>query len=389
MTSVRPITPAEHLAFISEWPKGTVSFLQTPGWAAVKNEWRGESLGWFDASGALVGAGLVLYRKVPKLNRYLAYLPEGPTLDWTGPGLDQHLAALAAYLKGQRAFAIRMGPPVVTRRWHAPTLKTALADPALIQLDDVPADESDADALAVVDTLTGLGWRPLSASGGFAAGQPQFNFWIPLIDAAGAVLDDDALLAGMNQQWRRNIRKADKEGVEVRTGRRDDLVDFHRIYVETAQRDHFTPRPLAYFERMWDALTAESPDRLQLYLAQHQGDLVAATTMVQVGKHAWYSYGASTTAKREVRGSNAVQWQMMRDARDAGAAVYDMRGITDTVAADDPHAGLLQFKVGTGGQAVEYVGEWDMPLKRATYAAFMAWMRRRGTARGGSGDDAQ
>lgn len=389
MTSVRPITPAEHLAFISEWPKGTVSFLQTPGWAAVKNEWRGESLGWFDASGALVGAGLVLYRKVPKLNRYLAYLPEGPALDWTGPGLDQHLAALAAYLKGQRAFAIRMGPPVVTRRWNAPTLKTALADPALIQLDDVPADESDADALAVVDTLTGLGWRPLSASGGFAAGQPKFNFWIPLVDAAGAVLDDDALLAGMNQQWRRNIRKADKEGVEVRTGRRDDLVDFHRIYVETAQRDHFTPRPLSYFERMWDALTAESPERLRLYLAQHQGDLVAATTMVQVGKHAWYSYGASTTAKREVRGSNAVQWQMMRDARDAGAAVYDMRGITDTVAADDPHAGLLQFKVGTGGQAVEYVGEWDLPLKRATYAAFMAWMRRRGTARGGSGDDAQ
>lgn len=389
MTSVRPITPAEHLAFISEWPKGTVSFLQTPGWAAVKNEWRGESLGWFDANGALVGAGLVLYRKVPKLNRYLAYLPEGPALDWTGPGLDQHLAALGAYLKDQRAFAIRMGPPVVTRRWNAPTLKTALADPALIQLDDVPADESDADALAVVDTLTGLGWRPLSASGGFAAGQPKFNFWIPLVDAAGAVLDDDALLAGMNQQWRRNIRKADKEGVEVRTGRRDDLVDFHRIYVETAQRDHFTPRPLAYFERMWDALTAESPERLRLYLAQHQGDLVAATTMVQVGKHAWYSYGASTTAKREVRGSNAVQWQMMRDARDAGAAVYDMRGITDTVAADDPHAGLLQFKVGTGGQAVEYVGEWDLPLKRATYAAFMAWMRRRGTARGGSGDDAQ
>jgi lipid II:glycine glycyltransferase (peptidoglycan interpeptide bridge formation enzyme) len=377
------------LAFIADWPKGTVSFLQTPGWAAVKNEWRGESLGWFDANGALVGAGLVLYRKVPKLNRFLAYLPEGPALDWTSPGLDQHLAALAAYLKGQRAFAIRMGPPIVTRRWHAPTLKTALADPALIQLDDVPADESDADALAIVDTLAGLGWRPLSASGGFAAGQPKFNFWIPLIDAAGAVLDDDALLAGMNQQWRRNIRKADKEGVEVRMGRCDDLVDFHRIYVETAQRDHFTPRPLAYFERMWDALTAESPERLRLYLAHHQGDLVAATTMVQVGKHAWYSYGASTTAKREVRGSNAVQWQMMRDARDAGAVVYDMRGITDTVSADDPHAGLLQFKVGTGGQAVEYVGEWDLPLKRATYAAFMAWMRRRGTARGGSGDDAQ
>ena len=104
--------------------------------------------------------------------------------------------------------------------------------------------------------------------------------------------------------------------------------------------------------------------------------------MVQVGEHAWYSYGASTTAKRDVRGSNAIQWQMMRDARDAGAVVYDMRGITDTVSADDPHAGLLRFKVGTGGQAVEYLGEWDLPLKRGLYAAFMTWMKRRSAGGG-------
>ncbi|HJR89912.1 MAG TPA: peptidoglycan bridge formation glycyltransferase FemA/FemB family protein, partial [Aeromicrobium sp.] len=258
-----------------------------------------------------------------------------------------------------------------------PTLKSAIADPALARLDDVPADESDTGSLAVADALAGLGWRHLSVEGGFAAGQPQYNFWVPLTDSAGAKLDDEALLAGMNQQWRRNIRKADKEGVEVRLGSQDDLADFHRIYVETAERDRFTPRPLAYFQHMWDALTTEAPERLRLYLAHHDGDLVAATTLVQVGTHAWYSYGASTTKKREVRGSNAVQWQMMRDARDAGATVYDMRGITDTVDSDDPHAGLLRFKVGTGGQAVEYLGEWDLPLKRALYRAFMVWMKRR------------
>jgi vancomycin resistance protein VanK len=54
-----------------------------------------------------------------------------------------------------------------------------------------------------------------------------------------------------------------------------------------------------------------------------------------------------------------------------------MRGITDTVSADDPHAGLLQFKVGTGGHAVEYLGEWDLPLKPVLYRLFMTWMKRR------------
>src|SRR6185436_9863661 len=104
---------------------------------------------------------------------------------------------------------------------------------------------------------------------------------------------------------------------------------------------------------------------------------VAATTLVRVGAHAWYSYGASSTAKREVRGSNAVQWQMIRDALAVGAEVYDLRGITDTIAADDPHVGLIQFKVGTGGNAVEYVGEWDLPLNRLLYKTFEIYLRRR------------
>jgi lipid II:glycine glycyltransferase (peptidoglycan interpeptide bridge formation enzyme) len=124
-------------------------------------------------------------------------------------------------------------------------------------------------------------------------------------------------------------------------------------------------------------MKAEDPDRLLLYLARHEGDLVAATTLVRVGEHAWYSYGASSTEKRDVRGSNAIQWQMMRDAAAAGATVYDLRGITDTLDSSDSHFGLIQFKLGTGGEAVEYVGEWDLPLNRLLYKAFDVYMSRR------------
>ncbi|MEH3034631.1 MAG: peptidoglycan bridge formation glycyltransferase FemA/FemB family protein [Aeromicrobium erythreum] len=371
---VRTITTAEHLAFVAG--RDSVSFLQTPAWAAVKAEWRGESIGWLDG-GRLVGAALVLYRKVPRIDRYLAYLPEGPAIDWTGD-LSRWLDPLVRHLKGQGAFGIRMGPPVVTRRWHAPTVKAAIADEALRTLGEVPADESDPAAVAVADRLRDLGWTEVPTEGGFAAGQPKYNFWVPLTDADGTPLGEDAVLKGMNQLWRRNIKKAAKAGVEVSRGTRDDLAAFHRVYAETAERDHFTPRPLAYFETMWDAMTAEDPDRLVLYLAEHEGDLVAATTLVRVGQHAWYSYGASTTAKREVRGSNAVQWQMMRDALAAGATVYDMRGITDTLDPDDPHVGLIQFKAGTGGSAVEYLGEWDLPINRLLHKAFLTYLRRRG-----------
>ncbi|MFK4544437.1 lipid II:glycine glycyltransferase (peptidoglycan interpeptide bridge formation enzyme) [Streptomyces tendae] len=406
--TVRPISAAEHLAFVRA--QRSVSFLQTPAWGRVKTEWRSESLGWYDGP-RLVGAGLVLHRPVPRLQRYtLAYLPEGPVIDWTGD-IAAWLEPLAAYLKARGAFAIRLGPPVRTDVWSADQVKEGIADAGTRRLTEVNAHWTDPVGAGVTGRLRDAGWLPQSPEDGFGVGHPQFKYEVPL---AGRTEDD--LLKGMNQLWRRNIRKAAKEGVEVTGGRvvgghpvsgrdmggsgttgsgmtgsgttgRDgggqgmsgkDLQAFHDLYVHTAERDRFTPRPLRYFETMFAVLGAEDPERIRLYLAHHRGDLVAATVMVRVGTHAVYAYGASSTEKREVRGSNACQWAMIRDALAAGCDVYDLRGITPTLDADDPHVGLVQFKVGTGGQAVRYVGEWDLPLRPLVYRTFDLYMKRRG-----------
>ncbi|MDX3005098.1 peptidoglycan bridge formation glycyltransferase FemA/FemB family protein [Kribbella solani] len=361
--TVGPISADDHLAFVQD--QRIVSFLQSPEWARVKTEWRSESLGWRDGR-QLVGAGLVLHRPVPRLERYtLAYLPEGPVIDWTGD-LDAWLGPLATYLRANGAFAIRLGPPVRTHVWTAAQVKEGVADPAVERLTDLPSQADPLGAL-VTSRLRDGGWLPQSPEDGFGAGHPQFNFELPL---AGKTEDD--LLRGMNQLWRRNLKKAAKAGVEVAVG--NDLKAFHELYVETAARDQFTPRPLRYFETMFAAL---GPGRIRLYLAHHDGALVSAAIMVRVGAQAWYSYGASSTAKREVRGSNACQWAMIRDALAAGCDVYSLRGITPTLDAADSHVGLIQFKVGTGGQAVRYVGEWDLPLRPLVYRAFDLYMRQR------------
>jgi lipid II:glycine glycyltransferase (peptidoglycan interpeptide bridge formation enzyme) len=385
--TLRPISAPEHRDFIAA--RSSASFLQTPAWASVKADWKAESIGWFrDASsvgsstrgmeGDLVGVGLVLYRQLPKVRRYLAYLPEGPVIDWAGDDLEAWLTPMVAHLERQGAFAVRIGPPVITRRWSAAQVKAGIADESVSRLGDVPPLERSRVGACVVAQLQELGWQQQTGDGGFSAGQPQFNFQVPLVDEAGEPRSEADVLAGMNQLWRRNIKKADKAGVEVSRGGRAELKAFHDLYVHTAERDHFTPRPMSYFQTMYDALAAEDPDRIQLWLARHEGDLVAATIAIRVGTHAWYSYGASSTEKREVRGSNAVQWAMIRHALAAGAHVYDLRGITETLDADDPHVGLIQFKVGTGGEAVEYAGEWDLPINRLIHTAFRLYLARRG-----------
>ena len=114
--------------------------------------------------------------------------------------------------------------------------------------------------------LRELGWRQQVAEGGFAAGQPQFVFQVPLVDADGKPKSEDDVLKGMNQLWRRNIKKAAKEGVATERVSPDrveaELKRFHDLYVHTARRDHFTPRPLSYFTTMFRALLTEDPDRI-------------------------------------------------------------------------------------------------------------------------------
>jgi lipid II:glycine glycyltransferase (peptidoglycan interpeptide bridge formation enzyme) len=391
--TVRTTGAEEHRAFVADLAArgGSARFLQTPAWARVKPDWKAESVAWQDPEGRVVGVALVLYRQLPKVRRYLAYLPEGPVLPWDEAaepgGLERWLAPLTAHVRAAGAFGVRIGPPVVTRRWSAAAVKEGIADDAVTSLTDLTPSAEHAAGLSVARQLEELGWRRQGAEGGFAAGQPQYNFQVPLADEAGAPLPEEEVLRRMNQLWRRNIKKATKLGVEVTSvagaataspGLDEALAAFHALYLHTAERDHFTPRPLSYFRTMVAALGAEDPDRIRLYLAHHEGDLVAATIWIRVGSHAWYSYGASSTDKREVRGSNAVQWQMVRDALAAGARVYDLRGITDTLRSDDDHVGLIQFKVGTGGEAVEHAGEWDLPLNKALYAAFDLYMRRRG-----------
>lgn len=369
---VQQITAAQHLEYINSRP--SVSFLQTPAWGETKVGWQSMSLGWFE-NDQLVGAGLVLLRKVPKLNKYLAYLPEGPDLNWAAQNLPTALTALVGFLKPLGVFQIKMGPHVWVRRWSAQNLKDAIATKEVNRIGDLIPDETNQLGLQLITHLKRLGWKqPKAAEASFGDYQPRYVFQLELKNKS-----QDDLLTSFNQQWRRNIKKAQNDGVTVRQGTEADLDIFHTCYVETAKRDKFTPRPLSYFTKMWTALNAESPNRIKLFIAEHpdhQG-AVAATTLTRVGNHSWYSYGASTTAARELRPSNAIQWAMIQDSLSAKSEIYDMRGISDTLDQNNHLFGLIQFKLGTGGYAQEYVGEWDYVISKTWSTAFNLYMSRR------------
>ncbi|HET6355124.1 lipid II:glycine glycyltransferase FemX [Streptomyces sp.] len=357
MTSlyVREITRGEHLAHLRLSPDA--SHLQIPEWGGVKPDWLPESVGWFDGE-AMVAAALVLYRPLPGMRRYLAYLPDGPAIDWRTPRLERWLDPLVAHVERIGAFSVRIGPPLVVRHWDAATVAAGIAAPDVRHLHDLPAADIDGFALDAAERLRRLGWRPCGEGdgSGFGLGQPRYGCCIPL---AGRSVDD--LRDALAPHWEQSLRTAESAGVRVSWGSASDLPEFYRLYTATAAHDGFKARPLDYFRRMWKALNAEDDDRLRLYLAQYDGEVLSAALMINVGSRVWHSYAASGRRGRQLRPSSALLWRMLCDARAAGAETYDLRSITPALT-DDRLLGRLSFKTGTGGRAVEYLGEWELPV---------------------------
>lgn len=363
--TVRPITADEARETILEVGG---SFLQTPEWSQTKPAWRRQHLGWFDSSGQRVGAALVLARNIPRLSRTFSYLPEGPALPWPEVASDPAawLDPLVEWARSAGSFALRLGFPVRRRTWAPEPVKKQVADGGLLSFTSLPPDVDDPVGRDLEHWLDAHSWLPIGAGSGAAVGQPRY---LCILDLEGR--DAAQVLTSMNQQWRRNIKKAGKAGVQVRAVGASGVETFHELYRESAERDNFHPRPKTYFEHMITAF-GRRDKRLtgHIYEAHINGDVLASAIMLRVGDTCSYLYGGSTERNRDARASNALQWQAIQDAITAGCTAYDFRGFSTSLGATSPLTGLLLFKLGAGADVVELVGERELVLNWFWHTAF-------------------
>ena len=130
--------------------------------------------------------------------------------------------------------------------------------------------------------------------------------------------------------------------------------------LETGVRDGFVTREASYFENMLDNLG----EHARLYMAYYEGQAIAGTLAIWYGDKVWYLYGASSNEHRNLMPNYMLQWSMIEWAVEKGCRIYDFRGVPGRVGEDHPLYGLYKFKLGFGGDYVEFVGEMDMVLSK-------------------------
>lgn len=279
-----------------------------PAWSRVLREafgYNNAALGCVDGAGRLYGILPLLEKKGILAGLHLSSLPHTPV---AGP-LASDENSLRTLLSAA-AEKVDQGQA----RW----LQLKVTGPSL-------------DGL--VEGFSGLGWGT--------------TYVLDLPD------DPDDLRFGNSRNHSRicwAVRKAGRLGVTVRPA--SSLADvrlWYKLYLETMRTHTTPPRPLRFFEVMWELLAPF--DRLRLLLAERQvsgqSQLLAGALFLMHGKTVVYAFNGRDRSQLQFRPNDAIHWTAIKDACAVGYRRYDFGEVAEG------NEGLTVFKEKWGARPVQ------------------------------------
>ncbi len=171
---------------------------------------------------------------------------------------------------------------------------------------------------------------------------------------------EEELLAQMRKTTRYLIKKAQKDGVQIKISTKTpDLEMYHKLEKNTVAKHKFTPFSKKYIKNQFEVFN-KTNDALIL-LAKYKGKIISSSIITFYGDSAFYNHGASINTK--IPASYRIQWEAILEAKRRGKKFYNFwGGITEN--PKDPWYGITLFKTGFGGQKFETIHAYDLPISR-------------------------
>ncbi|WP_167141909.1 lipid II:glycine glycyltransferase FemX [Canibacter zhoujuaniae] len=188
--------------------------------------------------------------------------------------------------------------------------------------------------------------------------------------AADEVLQEE-IIAKFKSRGRKQARQSLRDTEIVCADETDaafrDFSPYHRVLVETSNRDGFTAWSSQHYQEMLEALGKENA---RLYASRIDGELTSWMLVTLSGKYACYFYGASTTASMKRSVNERLVVFVCVDIAKRGCEAMDMMGIGSEL--NPSLNGLNVYKTKFSTAVVEVAPTQDVPLAVFRYRLMMA-----------------
>ncbi|MDP4038866.1 MAG: peptidoglycan bridge formation glycyltransferase FemA/FemB family protein [bacterium] len=190
-------------------------------------------------------------------------------------------------------------------------------------------------------------------------------------------LDEQQLRADLHSGHRNLINGTKRRGIDVYiSDRKKDLEEFIKMLDDTAKRARIKFYPASFYRKLLETLGPVGTAKL--YMARVGEARVAGAIFYDFNGTRYYAHaGAYQQINREVKASVSLVWQAIIDAKEAGMKKFDLWGIVPSDKPNHPWAGISKFKKAFGGQQIEYLGTWDIPINQLKYKAYNLYSKIR------------
>ncbi|WP_142059968.1 peptidoglycan bridge formation glycyltransferase FemA/FemB family protein [Pseudarthrobacter sp. B4EP4b] len=400
------LSDSEFEAFAVKHPQN--SFLQSVDFARFQRA-RGQQVELFGIrrGGELVAAGKLNYTTT-RLGYTVCECAKGPLMDYTDIELVRDVVGLLRRRAAERKAAeLRISP----------NLKYIARD------EDGAEHPEVEDNRPLVSRLSGLGFQHQGLEMNFV----NVN-WMFIKDLTG-IKDAEELIMGTSYRTRKAIRKAEKNGVFLEQATLETLDEFYGALSKAGDEKGFVYRERAYYEHL---LRTTSPEFTKLMMAKidipayrksitermaaesataaelrreveetgskkkanrlkvvqdlvdsYERSLtdierfpdsvgvatVAAIHFVCYGDEVVCVIGGTVQDYIYFNGATSLYWGMMLHALEKGYPRYNFYGTFGISGQDEEGHGGYEFKKGFGGEVVQLVGDFVMPVRPAVFHA--------------------
>ena len=182
---------------------------------------------------------------------------------------------------------------------------------------------------------------------------------------------EEELLARMKPKTRYNIRYAKRHSITIEEKTdQEGLEIFLKLQRETAQRQGFLIHSNGYYHSLFETLKTRNMVHILIADAKDANakNPLAAYMFFNYQKVLYYPYGGSSKEKRNLFPSNLLMWEAIRLGKKLGCRLFDMWGAV--ADENDPWWGFTRFKLGYGGELVEFIDSYDLVLNPLIYHPF-------------------